>query len=270
MPPENEQVSQTQQTQPAESGQDQSQTQASSTQNEANPVLDALEKINSRMDGIESKIQVSSQPSPIAEAAESDVDKEIELRKGQLSAVKRGEIDAQYEPEIISRLSAAEAKKQGEAILQSQARRGEFIDNWNRALNQAYEIYPDLKDPNSDISKELKAIAENDRVYMNHLKVARTQAGVSDKTDYGSLDPGINMRLADQAYARVQRKVASRPLATQSSNSGLARTALEGRTTVVATPDELSRLENKAAESGDRNDWLLYFREREKSVKART
>lgn len=225
----------------------------------ASAVTSALQPLTQKVDSMEARMVG---PKVNDGVSDNPNDKEIELRKGQLEAIERGELDAKYRPEITARLSEAQIKKHGDVIVDGQNKKQDFLGRWNYFLNSAYEEYPELKDTNSELHKEAKKIVAEDPGYQAYLKVTKSKG--SDKIDYENLDPRVNLRAAREAAAVIAKRNAGKPLSKQ----GSAKTALLGKSAPVPQADELVELEKKAVDSGDSTDWQRLIKAREVARKA--
>lgn len=222
------------------------------------------------MEALEGRVQNPAAPAPVAEP--DDLDKEIQLNKDRLTAIRSGQLDSSYEPEVQARLAAAVSRKEGRAIVERENVRGGFVNAYNRNLQQAYTEFPELKDQNSELYKETVAILNSDPQHKRIHSALKARGRDLESVRFEDFDPRINLRAAREAYAIVQRRVAARPASQQQPNPGLARTGLErGGTTPPASGDEdLARLEQDAANSNDPNAWVRYIAARDRRIKARS
>lgn len=227
-------------------------------------VRDAIAPLISRIDSVEGRLAAPAAP------AADDLEREIQLRKDQLAAIRKGELDPSYEPEVQARLSAAVSRREGRAIVERETTRGNFVTAYNQNLQQAYVEFPELKDVNSELYKETVAILNSDPQHRRIHDALKARGRDLESVNFESFDPRINLRAAREAYAIVQRRAAARP-ASQPTPS-LARTGLErgGATPAPAADEDLARLEAEAASSGDPNAWTRYIKARDQRLKARS
>lgn len=239
----------------------------------------AVSPIVSRIAALEGRLSSPGQPSASGQTDPSaapaladgeDLDKEIQLRKDQLGQIRRGEIDAAYEPEVTARMQAAIAKKEGREIMQREGARSQFVAQYNGHLAKAYEEFPELRDTNSELYKETVKILSEDRQHSRIQQSLASKGRAAEKIDYASLDTRINLRAAREAYAIVSKRSAGRPV-SQNTNPNLAKTGLErGTGSAPAADDDIAALEAAAIQSGDPNAWTRYIRARDTRLKTRT
>lgn len=115
----------------------------------------------------------------------NEIDAEIKLREDQLAAIEAGTIDKKYQPAIMSKLSEAQARKVGNEMVGQQNEKSDFNNKWNSYLKQAYDEFPELKDTNSELHKEAKAIVESDPSYLKYVQSFKPGA----KIDFSGIDP---------------------------------------------------------------------------------
>lgn len=255
---------------PAKEGEAPAEEQPEGEKPEEAPVVDlntinqTLQSMTTKIQELEGKLTHVSPASPAAPATVvDDIDKEIQLRKEQLAAIERGEVDAKYRPEVMARLTSAQIKKESREILSHETGKGDFLANWNASLAQAYEEYPELKDKNSELHKLAAEIVAKDPGYRQYLEVIRDKSGAK-KFNFESMDPRVNIRAAREAAAILQKKGNGKP-----KTQGLAKTQLEGKTSVVVQESDLTRLEKEAQESGDPAAWQRLIKARDQHLKSK-
>ena len=217
-----------------------------------------------RMDAFETR---ASSPAPAPAApAEDEVEAEITLRKNQLGAIRRGEIDASYEPEVQAALAGAVSRKEGRTVVQRESVRNSFVSSYNAELSAAYKDFPELTDPNSELAKETLALLARDSSYMRVQRSISAKGRDAEKIDFSSLDPGVTRKVAAQAFVNVQRRNAGKPLSQQQPNPKLSRTGLEGGggSNQFSGETDLDKLETQARDSGN---WIPFIKAREAAAR---
>ena len=227
-------------------------------------VEQAVKPLTDKIASLESKANQQPPAAPVVD----DLDAEINLRKDQLAAVKEGKIDAKYEPEILSRLSEAQARKVGREMVSTENAKNDFFTKWNQSLSQAMEEFPELKDATSELAIEAKKLVESDPSYRRYVETMTKNPNA--KIDFSTFDPRVNLRAAREAHSIVTKRNAGKPL-SQQPKPGLAKTGLEGGrgSTPPAASDELAQLEKEAVDTGDPMAWQRLIKARDVAVKAR-
>lgn len=224
----------------------------------------AIQPLAAKVEALSSSApQPGSAPAPV-----DDLDSEIKLRQEQLGAIDRGELDASYRPAVQTALSSAIARKEGRAIVEREGIRGGFVQSYNQHLATAYQEFPELKDANSELHKETLAILNQSPAYKRAQQALNSRGRDAEKVDWATLDSRVALTAAREAHSIVTRRNAGKPLSQQQPNPKAAASALEtGSGTPVVGDDELSRLEQRAIESGSQSDWRQFIKARDQKLR---
>ena len=228
--------------------------------------------LESRIVSLESK-PVAEPATPIVPVAgeKDEIEEEITLRKNQLAAIRKGEIDAAYEPDVQAALSAATARKEGRIIVERENARSGFVSEYNQNLAQAYKDFPELADQNSELAKETLKLLSTDRSYARVQTSLKAQGKAGEKVDFRSLDPAVTFKAAHTAHSILIKRNGGKPLSQQQPNPKLPNTALESGSGAPPVPgdDDLARLEKEAVDTGDPNKWKQLIKARDQRQKAK-
>lgn len=196
---------------------------------------------------------------PAAPAPIDDLDQEIKVREEQLAAIERGEIDASYRPSVQRAHSTAIARKEGRTIVERENSRNGFVSEYNQAVAVAHAEFPDLKDANTELSKETVRILTTSKSHARVSKALNVRGRDAEKMDWESLDPHTVISAARSAHSIITRRKAAGPVSTQPGAGApprAAAAALEAGAGALPTGDEdIAALEAKAVASGDQSDW---------------
>lgn len=213
---------------------------------------------------------------PIASGAPEpvdDIEAEIALRETQLAQCETGELDSKYRPRIQSALADAHARRQGRLIVEREGARNGFVNEYNNSVAAAHQAFPDLKDANTELSKETVAILQRSRTHTRVAEALNVRGKNAEKMDWNSLDPQTVYNAACQAHSIITRRNAGKPLSQQPGASApprAANAALEAGAGALPTGDEdIATLEAKAVASGDQRDWQNLITARDKREKQR-
>ena len=234
-------------------------------------IADAVAPLHAEISALRQQAPAAAVPAA-APAQGDELDNEIQLRMDQLAAIRRGELDAQYEPEVQRRLVEAQTRKTGREFVERESVRTQFVSEFNQHLAQAFEEFPELKDQTSELYKETVRIL-NESGQEKAIREALTAKGAAaEKIDFSRFDTRLNLRAAREAFAIVSRRAARGPVSQNNNNQAPnhARAGLEtGRGTPGASEGELDRLEREATESGDPTAWTRLLIARDRAAKAR-
>lgn len=211
-------------------------------------------------------------PAVPATPVADDLDAEIKLRKDQLSAIQKGEIDAAYGPEVQAALASAISRKEGRAVVERENIRSGFVQGYNENLGAAYKDFPELADPNSELAKETLKILSSDRGYQRIQTALKAKGRDAEKIDFSSLDPAVTLNAAHRAHSTLIKRNGGKPLSQQQQipNPKVANAALEaGSGAAPVGDDDLAKMEREAVESGDQSTWRRYIKVRDQRIKAK-
>lgn len=242
----------------------------------AAPAPDIAKLIADAVAPLHAEISAMRQGAPAVPAAPAaptadPLDTEIQLRMDQLAAIRRGELDAQYEPEVQRRLVDAQTRKTGREIVERESARTNFVSSYNSNLARAFEEFPELKDSNSELYKETVRILGEEGQEKQIRDALAARGAAAEKIDFSRFDARLNLRAAREAFAIVSRRQARGPV-SQNPNSAPnpARAGLEpGRGSAPVSEGELDKLEREATESGDPNAWTRLLIARDRAARAR-
>lgn len=176
--------------------------------------------------------------------------------------IENGELPAKYKRFV--------AEKRAEIIAERTAARTtsriEFNGKWSESRAEAKRMFPDLKNPKSDLFKTAAALVAKDPAYQKYMAAAQSNPNVNP-SDFG-LDPDLQLKCAKIAYADLKVKDSAHPKSKTRAKDGLEG---GGRSVATLKPSgraKLDALEAKAAKSGSQNDWRTYFAAREKHLRS--
>ena len=176
--------------------------------------------------------------------------------------IDNGELDPKYKAWVAEKRSEIIARQ---IASETEARVG-FSGSWAGSMARAKKDFPDLKNPKSALFKEAKALVLADPNYQAYVRATAT----NPKTDPSkfNLDPDLQYKCAERAYARVQRQKSAQPKSKVTAKDGLEGGKSTDTSQTKIGREQLDRLEAQAVKTGSQSDWKRYFTAREKSLRA--
>ncbi len=171
-----------------------------------------------------------------------------ELRDLEMK-VHSGELDQKWLPIIGEKRAKLIANDTASETIKKQ----EVLNAWQESHVTAADKYDDMKDANSELFKRAQTILHSDPGYKRYAELK--EKGIVDLT---LIDPNLPEKAADQAYGQLSREGKAKP----KSKTQKKKTELDGNSLPAEHVTQLNKLRDKAVESGARQDWQTYIREK--------
>lgn len=233
----------------------------------------AIAEINSKIDKVAEQLKTLGEKT-------KDTSAEWTIEKLEAAELKchAGEYDIKYLPKITTMkalLTARQVAAEERATYTKESTWDTVQARWDAGMQRAVDTFGEVGedgkktiDPASKLWKTAQAILHQDPGFRK-VHELKARGLTASQIDPSLIDPDGQFKAFEVAHSRLSREASSAP---NTSGKGGSRTALGGQS--LPKGDEsgvalLDKLEKRASDTGDPNDWIALDKERLKQDRVR-